>query len=82
MDLRSSFMVACVRWILVRMRQKNPLGNGSGRCGKRKVFRRRTSPWPVILTGHYIGGIECGERNVSLVNIQRIADALGVPVKE
>ena len=52
MDLRSSFMVACVRWILVRMRQKNPLGNGSGRCGKRKVFRRRTSPWPVILTGH------------------------------
>jgi transcriptional regulator with XRE-family HTH domain len=30
----------------------------------------------------YIGGIERGERNVSLVNIQRIADALGVPVRE
>lgn len=30
----------------------------------------------------YIGGIERGERNVSLVNIQKIAVALGVPVKE
>ena len=30
----------------------------------------------------YIGGIERGERNVSLVNIQKIAAALGVPVRE
>lgn len=30
----------------------------------------------------YIGGIERGERNVSLVNIQIIATALGVPVRE
>lgn len=30
----------------------------------------------------YIGGIERGERNVSLVNIQKIADALHVPVRE
>jgi len=30
----------------------------------------------------YIGGIERGERNVSLVNIQKIADALGLPVRE
>lgn len=30
----------------------------------------------------YIGGIERGERNVSLVNIQKIAVALGVPVRE
>lgn len=30
----------------------------------------------------YIGGIERGERNVSLVNIQKIATALGVPVRE
>ncbi|MGH9618565.1 MAG: helix-turn-helix domain-containing protein [Bryobacteraceae bacterium] len=30
----------------------------------------------------YIGGIERGERNVSLVNIQKIAIALGVPVRE
>jgi transcriptional regulator with XRE-family HTH domain len=30
----------------------------------------------------YIGGIERGERNVSLINIKKIADALGVPVRE
>lgn len=30
----------------------------------------------------YIGGIERGERNVSLINIQKIATALGVPVRE
>ena len=30
----------------------------------------------------YIGGIERGERNVSLINIQKIAAALGVPIRE
>jgi len=30
----------------------------------------------------YVGGIERGERNVSLVNIEKIAKALGVPVRE
>ena len=28
----------------------------------------------------YMGGVECGERNVSLVNIQKIADALEISV--
>jgi transcriptional regulator with XRE-family HTH domain len=30
----------------------------------------------------YIGSVERGERNISLVNIHVIASALGVPVKE
>ena len=30
----------------------------------------------------YIGGIERGERNVSLINIEKIAAALGIPVRE
>jgi transcriptional regulator with XRE-family HTH domain len=30
----------------------------------------------------YIGGVERGERNISLINIYKIAEALGVAVKE
>lgn len=30
----------------------------------------------------YIGGIERGERNVSLINIHKISSALGISIKE
>ncbi len=30
----------------------------------------------------YVGGIERGERNVALINIRRLADALGVSMAE
>jgi len=57
------------------------------RFGRRIRELRERAGWPQErlaeacgLHRTYIGGIECGERNVSLVNIERIAKALGLPI--
>lgn len=59
----------------------------TGRFGARVRYLREGRGWSqeeladrAELHRTYIGGIERGERNLSLENIHKLADALGVPV--
>lgn len=49
---------------------------------KQKEFSQEALALACELDRSYIGGVERGERNISLVNIYKIAEALGVAVKE
>lgn len=49
---------------------------------KRKMLSQEALALACALDRTYIGGVERGERNISIVNIYKIANALGVDVKE
>ena len=49
---------------------------------KEKGLSQETLALSCDLDRTYVGGVERGERNIGLVNIYRIAEALGVPVRE
>lgn len=49
---------------------------------KRKQLSQETLALACNLDRTYIGGVERGERNISLVNIHKIAEALGVEARE
>lgn len=49
---------------------------------KKKDLSQEALALTCDLDRSYIGGVERGERNISLVNIQKIAKALGIDPKE
>jgi DNA-binding XRE family transcriptional regulator len=49
---------------------------------KDKGFSQESLALAADIDRTYIGGVERGERNISLKNIHKIARALGVPVRE
>ena len=49
---------------------------------KQKKFSQESLALACDLDRTYIGGVERGERNISLINIYNIAAALGVPAKD
>ena len=49
---------------------------------KDKGLSQETLALQCVLDRTYIGGVERGERNISLLNIYKIADALGIQPRE
>ena len=54
------------------------LGQNIRRLRNDKGWSQESLALEVCIHRTYIGGIERGERNVSVANVQRIADGLGV----
>lgn len=63
-------------------RQKKRFGERVKRLRKKKGLSQESLALACALDRSYIGGVERGERNISLINIYRIAGALGIPAGE
>ncbi|MGD0858787.1 MAG: helix-turn-helix transcriptional regulator [Terracidiphilus sp.] len=63
-------------------RLQQSFGNRVRELRKRKQLSQETLALACNLDRTYIGGVERGERNISLVNIHKIAEALGVEARE
>jgi len=61
---------------------KRQFGQNLRRIRKELGFTQEALALASDLDRTYIGGIERGERNISLINIKRLADALGIPPKD
>ena len=63
-------------------RIKKKFGERLRQLRKAKELSQETLALICDLDRTYIGGVERGERNISLINIYKIADALGVSARE
>lgn len=63
-------------------RIKKAFGDQLRLLRKAKGFSQESLALACDLDRTYIGGVERGERNISLVNIHKIAKALRIPARE
>lgn len=65
-----------------QQRVKRRFGARLHELRKAKDMTQEEMAFAAELDRSYLSAIECGKKNLSLINIQRIADALGVPASE
>jgi transcriptional regulator with XRE-family HTH domain len=58
------------------------LGRNIRAARKKQGLSQEALALAADLDRSYIGGVERGERNIAVVNLKRIADALQLPVSE
>ena len=63
-------------------RHQTPVRTASSELRKTAGFSQEGFAAHLDLDRSYIGGVERGNRNVSLVNIKRIADGLDIEIRE
>jgi transcriptional regulator with XRE-family HTH domain len=64
------------------LRIQKAFGNRVRELRKLRQLSQETLALACDLDRTYIGGVERGERNISLINIHKIADALGVDTRD
>ena len=66
----------------IQNKAKADFGAHLRKLRKQKGLSQEELAFSCDLDRTYIGGIERGERNISLINILKISKALGVPSRE
>lgn len=64
------------------LRVQKAFGDRVRELRKLRQLSQETLALACNLDRTYIGGVERGERNISLINIHKLADALGVDTKD
>jgi transcriptional regulator with XRE-family HTH domain len=76
-------MVLCCQMEEARKRSlKKRFGERMRQLRRKKGLSQESLALICDLDRTYIGGVERGERNISLVNIHKISDALGIHPRE
>ncbi len=63
-------------------RVKEEFGKRLRALRKKEGMSQESLAYESDLDRSYVGGVERGERNISLINIRKIADALGISPKD
>ena len=75
-------LIVNINRVLCIMDIKSKIGNRIKELRESKKISQKDLAYTADIDRSYIASVESGKRNISIVNIERIASALGVNLKE